>query len=130
MDPVAREKKGFAQRVGYDTQKATAPRKSTVSAQGARAQRSEALGRSGTWKQAAKHVAGAHEQEHVHYLPPAYAALNFPSCLKMSAQMYECLEKAEWATCVVCRRAWYDLPPSYTFEDISSCRASSLTPRF
>ena len=60
MDPVAREKKGFAQRVGYDTQKATAPRKSTVSAQGARAQRSEALGRSGTWKQAAKHVAGAH----------------------------------------------------------------------
>ena len=61
-------------------------------------------------------------------MPPAYAALNLPSCLKMTAQMYGCLEQAVWATCVVCWRAWYDLPLNYAFEDISLPRGSSLTP--
>ena len=82
--------------------------KKLMSAQSARAQRFEVLGRDGAWKQAAQEMARLCQQSTLDYCPPAYAALSLPTCLSMTSQMYECLEQAEWRTCVVCWRAWYD----------------------
>ena len=86
--------------------------------QSARAQRQGALSRAGTWKQAAECCARHCQQQAMDYLPPAYAALNLPVCLSMTAQMYGCLELTEWRTCVVCWRAWYDLPGDQDFAEI------------
>ena len=80
--------------------------------------------------QAAERVASACGHESVNYLPPAYAALNLPSCLTIAAQMYEWLEPAERATCVACWRAWYDLPLNYEFEELPLGRQSLPTPWF
>ena len=44
--------------------------------------------------------------------------------------MYECMEQCEWATCVVCWRAWYDLPPDYHFEELLLGVSPSPTPWF
>ena len=63
-------------------------------------------------------------------LAPAHAALNLPVCLSMTAQMYGCLEHAEWRTCVVCWRAWYDLPGDHDFEKIALGRKETPAPWF
>ena len=98
--------------------------------QSARAQRQDVLSRAGTWKQAAECSARLCQQEAMDYLPPAYAALNLPICLSMIAQMYGCLEHAEWRTCVVCWRAWYDLPGDHDFEQIKLGRKERAEPWF
>ena len=64
------------------------------------------------------------------HLPPAYVALNIPSCLAITSQMYECMELCEWSTCVVCWRAWYDLPPDYHFDELLLGAKASPTPWF
>ena len=87
--------------------------KKLMSAQSARAQRFEVLGRDGAWKQAAQEMVRVCQQPILDYLPPAYAALSLPACLSMTSQMYECLEQAEWRTSVVCWWPWYDPPQDY-----------------
>ena len=101
-----------------------------MSAQSARAQRFEVLGRDGAWKQAAQEMARLCQQPTLDYCPPAYAALSLPTCLSMTSQMYECLEQAEWRTCVVCWRAWYDPPQDYDFEQLVLGRRSVPVPWF
>ena len=88
------------------------------------------MSRAGTWKQAAECSARRCQQEAMDYLPPAYAALHLPVCLSMTAQMYGCLERAEWKTCVVCWRAWYDLPGDHDFEEITLGRKETPAPWF
>ena len=105
----------------------SAARAGTSSAKSARAHRPEVTSRAGTWAQAAQNIAGACAREGPAHLPPSYAALNIQSCLAITGQMYECMEECEWVTCVVCWRAWYDLPPHYHFDDLSS--APALRPR-
>ena len=52
------------------------------------------------------------------HLPPAYAALNIPSYLVITGQMYESIVLCKWVTCVVCYRAWYDLQADYHFDEL------------
>ena len=61
---------------------------------------------------------------------PAYAALNHAECLTMISNLYECLHEAEWRTCVVCWRAWYDFPYGYNFHKLVLGRTSSEVPWF
>ena len=44
--------------------------------------------------------------------------------------MCGCLEEVQWATCVVCWRAWYDLPAGYEFSQTCQGLRSSKTPWF
>ena len=101
-----------------------------MSAQSARAQRFEVLGRDGAWKQAAEEMARLCQQPPLDYLPPAYAALSLPTCLSMTSQLYEALEQTEWRTCVVCWRAWYDPPQEYGFQKVQLGRRSTPVPWF
>ena len=101
-----------------------------VPAQSARAQRPEVFGRDGAWKRAAEQVARLCQQPSMDYCPPVYAALSLPACLSMTAQMYECLQQAEWRTCVVCWRAWYDPPQNYDFEQLVLGRKAVPVPWF
>ena len=87
-------------------------------AQSARAQRPQVLGRDGAWRQTAQEVARFCQQTPLDYRHPVYASLNFPPCLSMALQMCECSEQAEFNTCVVCLRAWYDLPHDYEFQKL------------
>ena len=105
-------------------------RKQSSNIQSARAQRPEVLGRDGAWEQAAEKIARLCQQSSLDYCPPVYAALSLPVCLSMTAQMYECLEQAEWRTCVVCWRAWYDPPQDYQFERLVLGRKTSPVPWF
>ena len=101
-----------------------------MSRQSARAQRQDTLSRAGTWKQAAECSARLCQHQGMDYLPPAYAALNLPVCLSMTAQMYGCLEHAEWRTCVVCWCDRYDLPGYHDFEEIKLGRKERAVPWF
>ena len=104
--------------------------KKLMSAQSARAQRSEVLGRDGAWKQAAQEMARLCQQPGLDYLPSAYAALSLPACLSMTSELYESLEQTEWRTCVVCWRAWYDPPQEYGFQKVQFGRRSTPVPWF
>ena len=110
--------------------RSTGQNKKLLPVQSARAQRPEVLGRDGAWKQAAQEVARLCQQPTLDYCPPAYAALGLPTCLSMTLQMYECLEQAEWRTCVVCWRAWYDLSQDYEFEKLVLGRKTLPVPWF
>ena len=101
-----------------------------MSAQSARAQRFEVLGRDGAWKQAAQEMARLCQQPALDYLPPAYAALSLPACFSMTSELYESLEQTEWRTCVVCWRAWYDPPQDYNFQQLVLGRRSVPVPWF
>ena len=48
--------------------------------------------------------------------PPAFAALHNERCFAFVREMYEALDLVQWQTCVVCWRAWYDVPRSYHFR--------------
>ena len=96
----------------------------------ARAQRPEVLCRDGAWKQTPEQVARLCQQPRLDYCPPVYAALGLPACLSMTAEMYECLEQAEWITGVVCWRAWYDPPQGYDFEKLVLGRKTLPVPWF
>ena len=84
----------------------------------ARAQRQlEAVTSEGTWATTARQLAAAQGPPALPLkLPPAFAALHNEGCLAFVSEMYEALDLAQWQTCVVCWRAWYDVPRSYRFR--------------
>ena len=125
-DTVGKQKANAVQA----TKKKAAGKKKLLLSQAARAKRSEALGRSGAWKQAAQQFARHCQQPSLQYCPPAYAGLNLPTSLSMIGQMYDCFEKTPWRTCVVCWRAWYDPPATYEFEKLQLGRQERPVPWF
>jgi len=88
----------------------------------ARAQRQEeALTSTGTWPATAVHIAAVQGSDpRVPSLPPAFAALHQDGCLAFVRDMYEALELVKWQTCVVCWRAWYEVPRTYQFNPPSA----------
>ena len=96
----------------------------------ARAHRVEVLGREGSWKQAAAQSARHCQQDCGNVLPPSYAALHLQSTLTMISEMYDCLEKVVWATCVVCWRAWFSPPSDFKFSATQKGPRSQSEPWF
>ena len=96
----------------------------------ARADRAGVLGRGGTWKRAADLSARLCQHEGPSQLPPSYAGLDQEIPLRLTSQMCGCLEEVQWATCVVCWRAWYDLPAGYEFSHTRQGLRSAEAPWF
>ena len=82
----------------------------------ARADRASVLGREGRWKRTADESARLCQQDGPSHLPPCYAGLDQEHQRRLTSEMCGCLEDVQWATCVVCWRAWYDLPDDYEFS--------------
>ena len=82
----------------------------------ARADRTGVLGREGSWKRTADESARLCQQDGPSHLPPCYAGLHQEHQRRLTSEMCGCLEEVQWATCVVCWRAWYDLPGDYEFS--------------
>ena len=106
-----------------NAQQKAARREMTTAAEGqralqARAQRQrEAVTSEGTWAITARQMAAAQGSPATpSMLPPAFAALHNEGCLAFVSEMYEALDLAQWQTCVVCWRAWYDVPRNYKFK--------------
>ena len=56
-------------------------------------------------------------------LPPAYLALHNARCLGFVRDMYEALDTVAWHTCVVCWRAWFDVPTGFRFQPPAGARS-------
>ena len=96
----------------------------------ARAHRPEALGRAGAWACSAEECARHCQRPAQRVVPPAYAALHVQSALQITSEMYECLERTQWQTCVVCWRAWYELPTDCEFSTTQRGPRSQADPWF
>ena len=84
----------------------------------------------GTWKRAADLSARLCQHDGPSQLPPSYAGLDQETHLRLTSQMCGCLEEVQWATCVVCWRAWYDLPAGYEFSHTGQGLRSPEAPWF
>ena len=96
----------------------------------ARSDRAGVLGREGTWKRAAAQSARLCQHDGPSHLPPSYAALDQEPQRRLTSQMCGCLAEVQWATCVVCWRAWYDLPAGYEFSYTQKGLRSPQAPWF
>ena len=96
----------------------------------ARADRTGVLGREGSWKRTADESARLCQQDGPSHMPPCYAGLHQELQRKLTSEMCGCLEEVQWATCVVCWRAWYDLPADYEFSCKQRGLRSTQTPWF
>ena len=96
----------------------------------ARADRAEAQGRGSTWKRAAEQSARLCQRDGPEHLPPCYAGLDQEPARRLTSEMCGCLEEVQWATCVVCWRAWYDLPAGYEFSCTQQGLRSPQAPWF
>ena len=70
----------------------------------------------GTWALAAENIARAEQSSRLTTMPPSFCSLNDKVCLRKISEMYSFLEEARWATCVVCWRAWYNVPCDGNFQ--------------
>ena len=95
----------------------------------AQAQRQEeVLTSEGTWATTARSTAEAQGSQAVpSRLPPAFAALHNEGCLAFVREMYEALHCVQWQTCVVCWRAWFDVPRTYEFSQPVAAHSSKKT---
>eukprot|EP00973_Karenia_brevis_P080842 11215232-Karenia_brevis.AAC.1 len=68
---------------------------------------------------AAATIAKAEGDSSVNSTPPPFVALNDMTSMKYIRQMNRFLDEAQWATCVVCWRAWYNVGTASTnFEGV------------
>ena len=72
----------------------------------ARSDRAGVLGKDGAWKRASAQSALLRHRDGQSHLPPFCAALALEPQRMPRSQMCGCLEEVQWATCVVCWRAW------------------------
>ena len=114
QDLVKREKNKH--RVLKSRREAPRANRRPVMPKSARAERAGVLGREGSWKRTAEESARLCQQDGPSHLPPCYAGLDQEHQRRLTSQMCGCLEDVQWATCVVCWRAWYDLPAEYEFS--------------
>ena len=103
-------------RVQKSRKEAPRANRKSVIPKSARAERAGVLGRQGSWKRTAEESARLCQQDGPGHLPPCYAGLDQEHQRALTSQMCGCLEDVQWATCVVCWRAWYDLPAEYEWR--------------
>ncbi|CAK0889497.1 unnamed protein product [Prorocentrum cordatum] len=89
-----------------------------------------AQGRGSAWKQAAEQSARLCQRDGPEHSPPSYAGLDQEPARRLTSEMCGRLEEVQWATCVVCWRAWCDLPAGYEFSRTQQGLRSPQAPWF